>query len=200
MEISDNTPPQGADARAEKAWVKRSQAGDAEAFSALVRLHRDRLYRFALRITRHNQDAEDVCQRTFINAWRHLARFDADRPFPNWIFGIAYKDAVKLVSRRKPGGELPDLACERPPPDRAADAAETPLWDLARDTLSPDRFAILWMFYGEDLPVAEIARITGRSGVSVKVHLFRARSQLRGRLDKAGPTATVSNPTATSLP
>lgn len=195
----DVDPPCAGDVRDVAACVALARDGDTLAFGELVRAHRDRLYRFALRITRNPHDAEDVCQRTFISAWRHLARFDSSRPFANWLFGIAYKDAVKLVTRRRPSGELPEIACERPSPDMAADAAETPMWDLARATLDPARFDILWMFYGEDLPVAEIARITGRTCVSVKVHLFRARSQLRARLDKPRAVSTVS-PATSPLP
>jgi RNA polymerase sigma factor (sigma-70 family) len=188
MELSTAAPDVADAVSAEtvRAWVARAQTGDAESFGPIVAAHRDKLFRFTLNITRNRHDAEDICQRTFINAWRHLARFDNTRPFSNWLFGIAYKDAVKLVTRRKPvTGEMPEVVCERSTPDAVAASAETPMWDLARAELSPERHAMMWMHYGEDIPVAEIARITGRTVVSVKVHLFRSRGILRERLDKA---------------
>lgn len=192
MELSTRLDDSAASPAEVRAWVARAQAGEAEAFAPLVALYRDKLFRFTLNITRNRHDAEDISQRTFINAWRHLARFDNTRPFSNWLFGIAYKDAVKLVTRRKPvAGEMPELVCGRDAPDAVADAAETPMWDLARAELSPERHAMMWMHYGEDLPIAEVARITGRTVVSVKVHLFRSRAILRDRLDKAEKAKTL---------
>ena len=171
--------------------VSRARAGETEAFSLLVKTYRDRLFRFSLRITRQREDAEDVCQRTFVAAWRHLDKFDPTRPFENWVFGIAYKESVKVASRRRPTEAVPEIACEREAPDAATMSAETPLWDFARTALTQDRYHLLWMHYGEDLPVAEIARITGRTGVAVKVHLFRARAQLRAALDKSTGSPTL---------
>lgn len=198
MNTDDSPDGAGASPAEVTAWVRRAKAGDADAFAPLVAEHRDRLFRFVSRITRNSHDAEDICQRVFINAWKHLARFDDTRPFSNWLFGIAYKESVKLVTRRKPvSGEMPEVVCDLATPDRAACAAETPMWDLARAELSPARYDMMWMHYGEDLSVAEIASITGRTSVSVKVHLFRARGILRDHLEK---TAKAVKSPSVNLP
>ena len=187
-------------AEAERALILRAKAGDASAFAPLVQAHRDKLYRFTLRITRNAHDAEDVAQRAFINAWKHIARFDESRPFSNWLFGIAYKDAVKIVTRRRPTTDVPELmADDDAAPDELAERSETPVWDLASRELSAERYAMLRMHYADGMPVAEIARITGRTVVSVKVHLFRARGILRDRLAEAGPSRRVPGNLSLSL-
>lgn len=170
-------------AETERMLIRRAKAGDAAAFAPLVAAHRDRLYRFVLRITRNTHDADDIAQRAFINAWKHIARFDEDRPFSNWLFGIAYKDAIKVVTRRRPTTDLPELmADDDATPDELASRSETPVWDLARRELSAERHAMLRLHYADGVPLADIAKITGRTVVSVKVHLFRARGILRDRL------------------
>lgn len=187
METSVPTP-----AEAERLSIRRAKAGDPAAFAPLVVAHQDKLYRFVLRITRNEHDAQDVTQKAFINAWRHISRFDESRPFSNWLFGIAYKDAVKLVTRRKPTTEMPELmADDDVSPDEFAARSETPVWDMARRELSVERYAMLRLHYADGVPVAEIARITGRSVVSVKVHLFRARGILRDKLAAEGPSRGI---------
>src|ERR1700744_574766 len=74
--------------------VRRSVAGDAAAFEALIGLYGKRVYHFLHRLTRQSQDAEDLTQVTFIKAHAHLRDFDPDRPFVNWLFTIARREAV----------------------------------------------------------------------------------------------------------
>ncbi len=52
------------------------------------------------------------------------------------------------------------------------------LWDLARKTLSPDEFGVLWLRYAEDLTDAEIAKVVGKSHGAVRVLQHRARRAL----------------------
>ena len=56
------------------------------------------------------------------------------------------------------------------------------LWDIAQRRLHEDKFTALWLFYVEDLPVADIANVLGRTRIAVKTMLFRARRQLMPEL------------------
>ena len=58
------------------------------------------------------------------------------------------------------------------------------LWELVQTTLNTDQQTALWLRYGESMPVQDIARVLGRTSVSVRVILFRARQTLAEKLDE----------------
>src|SRR3974390_3126420 len=69
--------------------VARAQAGELEAFEALAHRYERRVYALALRMLRHQQDAEDVTQQTFLSALENLAQFRGDASFSTWLLRIA---------------------------------------------------------------------------------------------------------------
>jgi len=97
------TPPiVESDSRArERALVQAAQEGDAEAFSALVRLHQRRAYAVARAIVLTHEDAEDAVQEGFLHAYRALERFLPGQPFGAWLYRIVTNAALDLVRRRK---------------------------------------------------------------------------------------------------
>lgn len=85
----------------ERALVQAAQQGDAEAFSALVRLHQRRAYAVARAIVLSHEDAEDAVQEGFLHAYRALERFLPGQPFGAWLYRIVTNAALDLVRRRK---------------------------------------------------------------------------------------------------
>jgi RNA polymerase sigma-70 factor (ECF subfamily) len=69
--------------------VGRVREGDVDAFGALVERHSHAVFRLAYRMTGDEQDAEDVVQESFLNAYRHLNRFDAGASFGAWLHRIS---------------------------------------------------------------------------------------------------------------
>ena len=61
--------------------VRRAQNGDLAAFEMLTDLYEDRVYSLALRMLRHQEDAEDVTQQTFLSAIEHLKGFRGESSF-----------------------------------------------------------------------------------------------------------------------
>ncbi len=59
-----------------------------DVFRELLRLHKDRVYRFALRLSGNMDDAMDLTQEAFMRALRNLDRYDRARPFDAWIYTI----------------------------------------------------------------------------------------------------------------
>jgi len=72
-------------------WVQAARGGSAAAFSHLVRLHQAGLIAFLRKICVNSAEAEDIAQETFLFAWDELSRFDLDRNFRAWLFGIAWR-------------------------------------------------------------------------------------------------------------
>src|SRR6185369_3797305 len=87
---------EGSDAAA----VARARAGDREAFRVLVERHSRNVFRLAFRMTRSEEDAEDVVQETFLKAYRNLHRFAGQSEFSTWLHSIASRCALDLLRRR----------------------------------------------------------------------------------------------------
>lgn len=88
-----------AEAEAEAVLVDRARLGDRDAFSSLISDHLKTLYRLALRITRHHEDAEDAVQDAILKAHANLHQFEGRARFSTWIGRIAINEA--LMKRRK---------------------------------------------------------------------------------------------------
>jgi DNA-directed RNA polymerase specialized sigma24 family protein len=73
------------------AWVQAAKTGSSVAYSQLVNFHQAGLIAFLRRISVNSAEAEDIAQETFLFAWHELSRFDLDRSFRAWLFGIAWR-------------------------------------------------------------------------------------------------------------
>lgn len=170
----------------ESSFVRCALDGDTEAFGTLVRMHTPRVFRFLHQFVGNRHDAEDLTQQTFLRAYGSLSRFDPDRPMINWLLTIARRCALNHFRAARPwetlsedDGRVADgLAV---PPDAAAEARDrtSNLWSLARERLARREFEALWLRFGEDLSVAETARVMGITATYVKVLVFRAKRAIR---------------------
>ncbi len=109
--------------------LRRAQAGDRDAFDALVSLHARMVLAVARRITAHREDAEDVAQEVFVRFYRALSKVDPARPVAPWLIRTtlnAAKSAVSRSPRRREDGL--DAAPERAAEGASADP-ERPLRD-----------------------------------------------------------------------
>jgi len=100
-------------------WV---QAGDHAAFDELVRRHRHRIFQVALALTRNRDDAEDVTQQSFLNAFLALPAFAGRSQFSTWIRRIAVNQSLNLrrdQRRRREMGLRNQREASRNAPPRA---------------------------------------------------------------------------------
>ena len=167
----------------------RARDGSLDAFETLVTRYESRLLNYLARWTDGDAGAaEDLTQEVFVKAYRSIARFRGGHGFAPWLFTIARRSAISRLRRRRPDEPAwnddtrPDGA---PDPAEAASAREerASLWALARRTLSEPQVTALWLRYGEDLSVKEVATSMRRSVTSVKVLLHRARRRLSVELE-----------------
>lgn len=163
-----------------EALVRRAQAGSTDAFAALVDTFGPRILSYLVQFTGHTQDAEDLTQDTFVKAFRTLDQFRSPRAFPAWLFKIARRTALNHFRRQRDTHEVDP---EHPGPglDPATTASARDewhnLWQLAR-RLPADHREVLWLRYAEGLAIRDIARITRRTSIHVRVQLHRGRHQL----------------------
>ena len=154
-----------------------ARSGQIQAFDELVRRHWAGIRRFLLGYLPHGA-SDDIAQETFLRAYRKIEQYDDNRPFLPWLFTIARRLALNEIRRknRKAEVSLPDHSPEEAPEPEPASFG--PLWQLAKDRLSADSYAVLRLHYAEDLSIEEVAKVLGKGKIATKVMLHRARKKL----------------------
>ena len=161
----------------------RAAAGCVDSFEELVRRFQVSLLHFVARRTRSVEDAEDITQEAFVRAYENIGRYRPRWRFSTWLFTIARRLTITQARRKRlaDGDDgLDELAVCSPDPTELLTASESRnrLWDIAAANLDETKFTAVWLFYVEEMSVAEIGKVVGRSRVAVKTMLFRARKQL----------------------
>src|SRR6476620_399071 len=87
--------------------VKASKEGDSTAFARLVDPCQGRLLALALAITRNREDAEDVVQKSLLQAFVHLNKFQGGSRFSTWLMRIAINEALMNLRKKHRSGEVP---------------------------------------------------------------------------------------------
>ena len=79
--------------------VKLSRNGDKNAFGELVKRHEGKVYTLGFRFMKNREDAADVMQDTFLQAYRKLGSFEGKSAFSTWLYRIAVN--ICLMRKRK---------------------------------------------------------------------------------------------------
>lgn len=172
-----------ADALSDEQFALQAQGGCSSSLAALTERMRPRLVHFLARSVGSVEQAEDLAHDALARAIEKLDQYDGRSRFSTWLFTIGRRLAIDEHRKRKPevGLKLTEpMATEEPAPlDRLASREATEgLWALAMRELSGPAYEAMWLRYGEDMTVAEVARVLGRSVVWVRVTLMRARRKL----------------------
>lgn len=174
--------------------ARRAASGEEVAFSALVRRHKEQLYRLIRRHVGDADEAYDVLQESFASAWGALARYDASRPFYVWLARIALNKCRdrgrRLFLRRLIRGAISlDTIGEVADPLPLADTLLIDRDMLARldraISILPTKLKEPLILTALDqLSQAEAAAILGVSIKTVETRVYRARQRLVATLDK----------------
>jgi RNA polymerase sigma-70 factor, ECF subfamily len=162
--------------------------GDEEAFLEIYRRHRDRVFRFAYRMTGSADAARDVTHACFTSLLESPARYDARRAgLGTYLCTAARNQSLRRASRqwRERGGAAVDTwtAPGPSPLESVLRAEKARLVSQALARLAPLHREVLILAEYEELGLAEIARIVGAEVGAVKVRLHRARRRLRRALE-----------------
>jgi len=182
--------------------------GDLRDFQRIVEENHQRVYNVIFRMIEDREEAEDLTQDTFVNAYRAFDRFRHESQIYTWLYRIAVnltKNRLDRRSRRRmtdgPSLDAPvevdedDVSRQvedwRLAPDRAAENNELERVLAQQVTrLRAEYKEVVILRDYEDLSYEEIAKVVGCSVQAVKSRLFRARSVLRKALTEyldAGP-------------
>jgi RNA polymerase sigma-70 factor, ECF subfamily len=178
--------------------VAHSMRGDAESFNQLIVRWERPIYALAYRVIGREEDARDVCQETFLRAFRALNGFRGQSKFSSWLYRIALNlcrdwirrerrapvvqapdgvDLIDLASAREPSESIEDLVARHDLSQRVAKAMAV----LPRE----QRTAIILKEY-HGLTFQEIASLVGCPLSTVKTRLYQGLTVLRRELARTG--------------
>lgn len=194
----------------ETALIARLRAGDPDAFDQVVRTFGGRLLAVARRFVRTEEDAQDVVQSAYLNAFRSIDRFEGSSQLSTWLHRIVVNTALmKLRSRRRrPEESIEDLLPAFQEDGHHVEQFSD--WNIPADELLerreaqaavracigqlPDNYrSVLLLRDIEELSTQEVAAALGMTPTAVKVRLHRARQALSTLLRRefARPAVTT---------
>ena len=200
MNSADATPSNtagsaGASVPGDAELVQRSQRGETTAFEELVTRYRERVYGLAYGLARNEHDAQDLCQETFIRAWRSIGRFRGQSSVYTWLYRITTNLTIDMIRRKSRATmvEFDDGVGRDPERDRrgvelvggtlpSEEAQRTDLRtaiDHALEQLTPDHRTVILLKDFEGMEYKEIAKVVGCSPGTVMSRLFYARRHLQ---------------------
>lgn len=177
--------------------VRRAQAGDLEAYDALIRLYQERIYAAVYHMTSNHEDANDLAQESFIKAYKALPSFKGDSSFFTWLYRIAINKTINFLKVRKNRTHMSlndlDFNAEHDPDIVALVSDRTPRRDVnlgelqeklngAMQKLSDPHRMVVTLHDVQGLAHEEIAQIMDCNIGTVRSRLFYARQQLQGFL------------------
>lgn len=175
----------------EEKLIKRFRDGDARAMETLFDLYADRALGLAVRLTETREDAEEVAQEAFVQAFRQARQFRGEyAAFGPWLFAIVRNGAAdKRRQLRLPTLSLSSPESQDIPDTRLSDVpaqaerrAEKNVLLQSLDLLPEEWRMILTLCDLEEVSHAQAAAALGRSVPATKSLLYRARRALRDRL------------------
>lgn len=180
----------------EQALIEQATGGDEAAFARLYDTHHDRVYRYVLHLVGRVEDAEDLTQRVFLQAWRGLGRYRrTGSPFIAWLITIAHNQTMSYFRSRKRDVPLQlDVADELTSGEPVARQTELDEQEALREAilqLGLDQQQVLTMRFYEGFEYGEIAAALGKSEGNVRVIQHRALRQLRRLLATGGVNGRI---------
>lgn len=171
--------------------LNRIRLGDKSAFKELINRHKDYAFTVAYRILNNREDAEEVAQDAFMQAFGALKSFNAESKFTTWFYRIVFNAALMQQRKNKVVSIDIETSSEAFLVSHSSDSAE----DLQKNerkkaiqkalqNLSADDTAMITLFYLKELSLEEIAEITKISAETAKVKIHRARKRLAEEMKK----------------
>lgn len=171
--------------------IDRTLAGDSAAYGELVQNYQDRLRGSLQRLTGSAEEAEDVAQEAFVQAYLKLSGFQRSSRFYTWIYRIAFNLAISKNRKRRPrvsldavqeAGGVEPVSGASCPTTTTFHGERAQLLHAAIEELEDDHRQVIVLREFDEMDYQQIAEVIGAPIGTVRSRLFRARTQLRERL------------------
>lgn len=170
---------------ADHALLAAVAQGDMDAFRALHQRHNAKVYGFAQRIVQAADRAEEIANDTWLAVWKGAAKFEGRSSVTTWLFGIAYRTALK--TRRRFRFETQHVTLNEDLSASEVGGAEQALLsrDVARalSQLSLEHRTVVELTYYYGMTYLEIGALMGCPEGTVKSRMSHARRKMKHLLE-----------------
>lgn len=167
----------------EKTLIKKAQKGDTQAYGIIYKKYFQKLYRYCKFNTKNDEHAKDICQESFVRAWKKLKDFKTDGQWSiqAFLFTIARNLIIDATRKKKEFAleefeNLDDGSDLYEEHDRQQDIVKvrtvlSKLDDIERQ--------IILLRYFEEMPSAEVSHILGMKDGALRVRTFRVMQKMK---------------------
>jgi len=171
----------------EKVLIESICDGASEQYSYFVERYHRGLIQHVFNFVRDGDEAEDIAQEAFIQAYKKLHQYDGKFAFSTWLYKIADNLARRMAAKSGRTASISDYEAFipdiRPPTEELIDGVIGKAHvRKAIDRLPPDQRRAIMMYYWDELSYEEIANVMKRPVGTVRTWLHRAKEQLREEL------------------
>ncbi len=167
--------------------VARAQAGDLPAFEELVSKYQREVYGLACRIVSDTEEAKDLAQQAFVQAFVHIRNFRQQAQFRTWLFRIAMNQCYNYLKSKKKFGDMVDadeivLAGEGSPEEDLVAADDRRRLRAALSRLPAKQRAVITLKVEQGLSYQEISQVLGGTAGAARVNYCQALKTLKKNL------------------
>lgn len=167
----------------DKKLIQRAKKGDKDAFGELYKKYFQKIYRYCFFNTKNEEHAKDICQESFVKAWKKISTFatEGQWSFQAFLFAIARNQIID-DSRKKKEQDIQDFEGLVDTTDLYGDLEKKDTRERVKNVLSKlnelER-SILVLRYFEELPSQEIAEIVGINDGALRVRTHRILEKVK---------------------
>lgn len=154
--------------------VKLAKKGDKEAFGRLIENNKVSLYRIALSMLGEKQDIEDAIQNSILKAYEGVIYLKKNEFFKTWLIRILINECRFIMKRNNRVVHIEEVSTDISVTDDYSNIELT----NAVNSLEEDLKIVTTLFYFEDIPQKDIAKLLGIPEGTVRSRLSRARNKL----------------------
>ena len=168
-------------------------------FAKLYDAHMEKVYRFLLTKVGSVEQAQDLTSETFLKAWDYMQKDSSEvENFQAFVFRIARNTTIDFYRKKSSGeisvdmantvyidsiGNKDKITDSQGPLAQAAIASDLDYMQKCLSKISPSYADVLTLHYVEDVPIAEVAKVMGKSEGATRVMISRAISELRKHME-----------------
>lgn len=158
-------------------------ADDRRAFGILVEAYQPRLRRFFMNLTLGDEYlSDDLAQETFVKAYIELRSFRGMARFGTWLYRIGYNEFYSYKRSQHPTSDLDSAPDQFVTPIDSSEISMDVKYAMAQ--LTEIERTVVTLFYIDDLPIKQIATITGMNQNTLRSHLHRAKDKMAKTLNR----------------